>query len=331
MRRIERSMLRIYLSWSSWTKFRYWYGRWIVIKMMRTNIPFTLLMYSQFLRDAAQRFAEKCSCSDIVKSEYRRRAASDGKSAEVCRYSAVGEKGIFLASEKIDGIIHVEKYNKISDRWDIFQILKIAAITERTSFGIIFDQSKLFLIGGLKGTTNVATVSFVAIFRKARDYTPVKTTRVYDKRRIYNLFCRLVHLRLVFFWMSHSMSFEIDGDGSNWLFTFFFHFSWKRWAHLSWIHCNNWLKEKSKLAEGTLCRFYSTTIFTYLADGVEQLWEHVNGMDKFNYYFAMAHLPFSLLQYFLGHNDRRINWAYAVRSIWLRSYGYEWENIRCGR
>lgn len=121
-------------------------------------------MFSQFLLDVAEDFAKKHNCFALVTNEYRRRNADDCQSIELYRHTTTDAKDIYQVSAKEDGVVIVEKYNKISDRWHIFRIMKVSCITERKSFGLIFDKTQILLIGGQKGKTFVRTVSSTTMF-----------------------------------------------------------------------------------------------------------------------------------------------------------------------
>lgn len=113
----------------------------------------------QFLRDVVESFAEKYECEKLVSNEYRRRAESDDIPTELYRYTADASKCIFALSCEAD-IINVQKYNPISNKWDLFRNIVVTdLITKRTSFGLIFDKNIIFLIGGTENLASVRRVS----------------------------------------------------------------------------------------------------------------------------------------------------------------------------
>lgn len=154
-------MFQICWNWFEWIKFhcRYTYRHrrqkkngnlYETFKSTKNN--------SQVLILDVESFTKKYDCMDLVTSEYRNRAASDGKAAELYRFPTVPTKRIFSLHLTND-IFVVQKYNPISDRWDLLCNVKMMRFEERKYFEPIFDGSKVYLIGGKKGPAYVPTVS----------------------------------------------------------------------------------------------------------------------------------------------------------------------------
>lgn len=101
----------------------------------------------QVLLDGVEKFAKRYNYADLVTKELRKRAESDGKAVELYRHSTVPMKSFFLASPE-DDILVVEKYNAISDRWDLFCKTKMEAINDRMFSKLLLAEGKIFLIGG---------------------------------------------------------------------------------------------------------------------------------------------------------------------------------------
>lgn len=114
----------------------------------------------QFLLEVVEPFARKYECMDLVLNEYRRRTECNGKSTDLYRNATDASKCIFALSSEPD-VINVEKYNPISNRWDLFRNITVTdLITKRDSFGLVFDKDIIVLIGGKENQNSIRKVCF---------------------------------------------------------------------------------------------------------------------------------------------------------------------------
>lgn len=105
-------------------------------------------------------------------NEYRRRSGSDDKSTNLYRNTADAADAIFALSCEA-GIINVEKYNPIPNKWELHRNITVAnLITKRESFGLLFDRNIIVLIGGRENNWYLNQVSF----RKLRQQAICHTT-----------------------------------------------------------------------------------------------------------------------------------------------------------
>lgn len=95
-------------------------------------------------------------------NEYHKRIKNDGQPAEVYRQVTAASKRIFSASGK-DGVFTIEKYNPISDKWELVHRFSDKGLKNRGRFGQIFAENKIFFIGGKKGKTHMRTVSCISL------------------------------------------------------------------------------------------------------------------------------------------------------------------------
>lgn len=79
--------------------------------------------------------------------ELRERAKSDGKTSELYRHTTSASRNIFLVTGAKD-IVYIERYNMVSNRWDISRIIRISELSNVMDFGLLLNQSKIHLIGG---------------------------------------------------------------------------------------------------------------------------------------------------------------------------------------
>lgn len=114
--------------------------------------------FSQILVDAVEKFARKYNCLSFVTNEYRRRVSSDGQTVELYRYSNLDAKSVFSVSIKNDAA-DINKYNPISDRWEVFRNTKLASMNDRKHYGIVAAENKLYLIGGYENQVYKRAVS----------------------------------------------------------------------------------------------------------------------------------------------------------------------------
>lgn len=90
--------------------------------------------------------------------EYHRRIENDGRPVEPFHRTSAASKRVYVASGK-DGCFIIEKYNPISDRWELVHRFTEKGFKNRERFGQIFAENKIFLIGGKKGKSYMRTVS----------------------------------------------------------------------------------------------------------------------------------------------------------------------------
>lgn len=115
-------------------------------------------VFVQFLLDFVETFARKYNCVSLLLTEYHRRIKNDGKPMEPFHLTRAASKRIFVISGR-DGGFTIEKYNPISDRWELVHRFSDKGFRNRERFGQIVAENKLFLIGGKKGKTYMRTVS----------------------------------------------------------------------------------------------------------------------------------------------------------------------------
>lgn len=116
------------------------------------------VLYLQFLLDVVESFATKFNCLPRLMEDYHRRIENDGKPVEPYHLTTAVSKRIFVFSGK-GGAFTIEKYNPISDKWELVHSFNDNSFKNRERFGQIFAENKIFLIGGKKGKTYMRTVS----------------------------------------------------------------------------------------------------------------------------------------------------------------------------
>lgn len=88
----------------------------------------------------------------LVLNEYRRRSEGDDKATDLYRFTA-DAKSLFALSCQA-GLINVEKYNPIFNRWELFRNITVKDLfTKRESFGMVFVNDLIVLIGGIDNGT----------------------------------------------------------------------------------------------------------------------------------------------------------------------------------
>lgn len=121
----------------------------------------TFYLHSQFLLDAVETFAKKHGCLEHVTNEYRRRIAIDDRATELYRYTTDNTKSLFAAhGELTSNMINIEKYNPITDRWELYRNIKTRDFDHRINIGLVYAEDNIFLIGRVHGQSSVSTASY---------------------------------------------------------------------------------------------------------------------------------------------------------------------------
>lgn len=134
-------------------------------------------------------FAKKFECSDLVMNEYRRRAESDYNSTDLYRYAPDAAGTIFALSCEA-GIINVEKYNPIPNRWELYRNITVAdLVRKRVSFGLIYGKNIIVLIGGKENVTYLRKVNYLLSVIPLANYDTIMQFNLLSNSN----FARLIH------------------------------------------------------------------------------------------------------------------------------------------
>lgn len=91
--------------------------------------------------------------------EYERNRSDDDTGLSRCSEYPLYDIHLISHEKSPSNTINVDKYNVIVDQWESFLHFKLSS--ERKNFGLIFDENKILIFGGMVDGNYVKTVRFI--------------------------------------------------------------------------------------------------------------------------------------------------------------------------